>query len=280
MTTRPNPKQLATGTPEDGYSIQYSAGDSIWISSVNSMFGRTGDITSDTNDYSASQINNDSTVTGDQVSDALEYLDGYVASVADDVTTISTMTVNGDLSGSLPNPTVTDLTITSEEQGSVLYFNGSNWVQLTPGEDGYALTTHGTGADPTWGTDLLCENITINRDGYFGGTAYFNQWPSLTPVDGYVTVDFSSYQQATVTLNADPIYITITPPSGPTACRLLVIQDVGGANTISWEVGSKPYAPDGTLDIASAANARTLIGIVYDGIDYYAVSSQPMTQVS
>jgi len=135
MTTRPNPKQLATGTPEDGYSIQYSAGDSIWISSVNSVFGRTGDITSDTNDYSASQINNDSTVTGEQVSDALEYLDGYVASVADDVTAVSTMTVNGDLSGTLPNPTVTDLTIASEEQGSVLYFNGSNWVQLPPGED-------------------------------------------------------------------------------------------------------------------------------------------------
>ena len=59
-------------------------------------------------------------------------------------------TVGGDLSGSLPNPTVTDLTISSEEQGSVLYNNGSNWVQLSPGTDGYVLTTHGAGANPTW----------------------------------------------------------------------------------------------------------------------------------
>ena len=59
-------------------------------------------------------------------------------------------TVGGDLSGSLPNPTVTDLTISSEEQGSILYNNGSNWVQLSPGEDGYVLTTHDTGSNPTW----------------------------------------------------------------------------------------------------------------------------------
>lgn len=149
MTTRPHPKQLATGTPEDGYTVQYSAGDSIWIPTTNSVFGRTGDVVATTDDYSSSQIDNDSTVTGEQVSDALEYLDGYVASVADDVSGISTMAVSGDLSGNLPNPTVTDLSITSEEEGSVLYFDGSNWVQLPPGTDGYILTTHGNNP-PTW----------------------------------------------------------------------------------------------------------------------------------
>jgi hypothetical protein len=59
-------------------------------------------------------------------------------------------TVGGDLNGTLPNPTVTDLTITSEQQGSVLYFNGSNWVQLPPDSDGYVLTTHDAGQNPTW----------------------------------------------------------------------------------------------------------------------------------
>ncbi len=44
---------------------------------------------------------------------------------------------------------VTDLTITSEVQGSVIYFNGANWVQLAPGTAGYALTTNGAGANPT-----------------------------------------------------------------------------------------------------------------------------------
>jgi len=48
--------------------------------------------------------------------------------------------------------TVTDLTITSEQQGSILYNNGSNWVQLSPATDGYVLTTHSTGNNPTWAT--------------------------------------------------------------------------------------------------------------------------------
>lgn len=42
------------------------------------------------------------------------------------------------------------LTIASQEQGSVLYFNGSNWVELPPSDDGYVLTTHDISADPTW----------------------------------------------------------------------------------------------------------------------------------
>src|SRR5690606_22983515 len=118
---------------------------------VSTVFGRVGDVAAAIDDYSASQIDNDSTVTGEQVSDALEYLDGYVASVAQDVADIATMTVGGDLSGNLPNPSVVDLSITGEEQGSVLYFDGTNWVQLPPGADGYALITHDTGANPSWG---------------------------------------------------------------------------------------------------------------------------------
>lgn len=136
--------------------------DSVLGSSglVDSVFGRTGTITAATDDYSASEIDNDSTVTGEQVSDALEYLDGYIKDV-------SLLTVGGDLSGNLPNPLVTDLSITSEEQGSVLYFNGTNWVQLPPSDDGYVLTTHDTGANPTW---EAVEAAAAQVDSVFGRT--------------------------------------------------------------------------------------------------------------
>jgi hypothetical protein len=58
----------------------------------------------------------------------------------------------GDLGGIYPNPTVTDLTIASEEQGSILYFDGTNWVELPPGTANQVLQTKGTGADPVWFT--------------------------------------------------------------------------------------------------------------------------------
>ena len=103
-------------------------------------------------------------------------------------------TVGGDLSGTLPNPTVTDLTITSEEQGSVLYFDGSNWVQLPPGEDGYALLTNGTGANPEWG------EVASKR---------------LTAVEFTLTDDISNAEEHFVTWNAGNIgFLTAKIRSG------------------------------------------------------------------
>lgn len=52
------------------------------------------------------------------------------------------------LLAALPLPT--DLDIVGQVQGSVLYFDGTNWVQLPPGAAGEVLTTGGVGADPAW----------------------------------------------------------------------------------------------------------------------------------
>ena len=59
-------------------------------------------------------------------------------------------TPSGDLGGTWTTPTVTDLTIASEAQGSVLYRNATNWVQLTPGTSGHFLKTNGAAANPEW----------------------------------------------------------------------------------------------------------------------------------
>lgn len=60
--------------------------------------------------------------------------------------------LSGDLSGTAASPTVSDLTISGEVQGSIIYFNGSNWVQLSPGTNGQALLTGGPSANPSWGS--------------------------------------------------------------------------------------------------------------------------------
>jgi len=35
-------------------------------------------------------------------------------------------------------------------QGDILYRSGASWTALTPGTNGYVLTTHGAGSNPTW----------------------------------------------------------------------------------------------------------------------------------
>lgn len=80
--------------------------------------------------------------------------------------------ISGDVS--LTNAgvtTVTDLTISSEAQGDVLYFNGTNWVRLAAGSAGNALVTAGAGSNPYWGTPTvssatsLANNVTCEAGG-------------------------------------------------------------------------------------------------------------------
>jgi len=82
--------------------------------------------------------------------------------------------VSGDLGGSLPSPTVVDLTIPGEQHGSILYYNGSNWVQLNPGTDGTVLTTHDVGGNPTWGASTSVTSnppVNITKSSAVVGTA-------------------------------------------------------------------------------------------------------------
>lgn len=76
---------------------------------------------------------------------AAHVLVGSAGGVATDVA------ISGDVA--LTNAgvtTVTDLTITSETQGDILYFNGTNWVRLGAGTSGQFLQTQGAGANPQW----------------------------------------------------------------------------------------------------------------------------------
>lgn len=77
----------------------------------------------------------------------------------------ATLAANGALS-------VSDLTITSEAQGDVIYFNGSNWVRLGPGTDGQFLMTQGAAANPTWSNAVVGTADKLSSPYTFEGGTY------------------------------------------------------------------------------------------------------------
>lgn len=48
--------------------------------------------------------------------------------------------------------TIGDLTVGSQAQGDIIYYNGSSWTRLGAGTSGQVLKTNGTGANPSWGS--------------------------------------------------------------------------------------------------------------------------------
>lgn len=64
----------------------------------------------------------------------------------------SWVTMGGDVSGTPAASTVTDLTISGEARGDILYRGASAWLRLAAGTSGQVLQTAGAGADPAWAT--------------------------------------------------------------------------------------------------------------------------------
>jgi hypothetical protein len=84
---------------------------------------------------------------------------------------------------------LSDVSITSPAQGTLNYFNGTDWVALGPGASGQFLKTNGASANPSWGTpsgteysfeSLTDSAITSPAQGdviYYNGT----NWVALGP---------------------------------------------------------------------------------------------------
>ena len=170
---------LSFGNTTDGYDIILSIGDVIESAdgyvTINDNLIINGFL-----DVNSHRITEVSTPLVSTDATNKSYVDGLYSAA-----------LGGDLNGTLPNPTVTDLTITGETQGSVLYFNGSNWVKLSPSTDGYALVTHGASANPTW------DNVT-GLGGPPSGAAGGDLTGSYpNPTIGTNKTTFAKFQQIT-----------------------------------------------------------------------------------
>jgi hypothetical protein len=113
---------------------------------------------------------------------------------------------------------LSDTVITTPAQGEVLFFDGSDWVNLAVGTDGYYLTTHGAASDPTWvapgtgGTLAALDDTNITAPAH-GGILYFDgsDWVDMS-------IGTSGYLLATQGSGAAPIWVV--PGAGLTFAAL------------------------------------------------------------
>lgn len=138
----------------------------------------------------------------------------------------------------------TSITIPGASNGSLLYYNGTSWVNLAPGTDGYFLQTHGVGQAPTWENHDALRRLIHLADG--GG-----------PFEGFAT---GTYRE--ILPLADPFPTSVTWWTSPVKTQKIVEKLITynlnkSVNTITWN----SYDIDGI----------TILKTVIDTINYSGV---------
>lgn len=132
-------------------------------------------------------------------------------------------------------------------QGSVLYYNGTHWVCLTPGTSGNVLQTQGASANPQWaaaGTSnagLACADAELGSASWTCGTSGTGGWAECT---------------ATVTT------VTHTNTSGTTTCSAPATNLVG---TKAASLAAGTYRVTFLGEVCGSGSGFSTAGTVYDG---------------
>lgn len=216
----------------------------------------------------------------------------------------TTTALGGDLSGFLPSPTVIDLTIAGEVQGSVLYFNGVNWVAQAPGVAGQVWTTQGVGANPQWtsnaggdvtGPGASTDNALVRWDGVTGklikdSNVLLSNAGDMTFTGG-TTLSVDNVAEATagngVVVNTIRNYgKSAANPAAPaptdgdtyynTALRLPMAYDASRSKWLSVESSEFHFGRDGNTALGQyyrAADGRVMGPVGAAFIGWYAIRS-------
>lgn len=71
---------------------------------------------------------------------------------------------------------LTDIVSIDADQGDIIYFDGSDWVELGAGTSGRYLQTRGTGADPIWAAGPSMDTTQVHATTWSDGTNASNIW--------------------------------------------------------------------------------------------------------
>jgi hypothetical protein len=159
---------------------------------------------------------------------------------------ISGDTLTGDVTATFDTDgstaaTVTDLTITSEATGSVVYFDGSNWIHLAVGSDGEYLKSNATStvewATPAAGGDVTAVGDCLTGDCLDGADANSGTYIRLWDGDSH--------------------YVELNP-GDITANRTLATRDAGGTLLISGDTLTGDVTATFDTDGSTAATVTDL----------------------
>ena len=120
------------------------------------------------------------------------------------------------------------LKILNEAQGDILYYNGTDWVRLAPGTDGYHLRTQGAAANPIWeAVDAIPTDLNLTSQST-GTICYYNgaNWVVLAP----------STAGNILQTNGAAAPTWVAPPSGGLDTNTLAV--VKFASDQGWGVGN------------------------------------------
>lgn len=145
----------------------------------------------------------------------------------------------------------------STTQGVILYYNGTNWVALSPGSSGEFLQTQGAGANPQWaaasgGSGKIAQVVSANFTSSTTGTTQIpgdDTIPQNTEGDEYMTLAITPTNAASTLV----IQANLLGASGTTSRYLSValFQD-STANALA-----------ATTAIISTANGTVAVPLTY-----------------
>jgi hypothetical protein len=135
---------------------------------------------------------------GNQFNSAIVYDENDIQIIPDDVTATGLNTTTVDLTsytvhasnpwrcvildtGANINNISTDLNISGQTTGDLLYFNGSNWVRFAPGTSGQVLTSNGAASLPTY---------QAGGSSFVGFSAYRAGGNWIVPDNNFNTIGF------------------------------------------------------------------------------------------
>ena len=167
-------------------------------------------------------------------------------------------TIKANTSGITAGPTFPDPTVSavldtiSDTKGAVLYRDTSSWIALSPGTNGYVLTTGGSGANPSWASPNIA--VVAITGGTISGVAITTSTINSSIIGG-TTPAAATFTNLTATGTVS-FSNPLTVPNGGTGAATLTANGIVYGNGTS-AVGVTAAGTTGQALLANSGNVPT-----------------------